>query len=175
MKAIGKIALPALVLCVLICGALAQPAKPPACVVDPPTFVTNAPNIFNDRQEQDLGDALAESDLSKGWNDQRVAWVSGEFVLVQGEHGNTVIYRLDSGAKVGEFFGEPVTTDADTNLIAAVNREDEILLVDERSGKELKRFTLGSPVRLARIVTGKEKLLLVLTADQVVHRLALPE
>jgi hypothetical protein len=96
-------------------------------------------------------------------------------VLVQGEHGNTVIYRLDSGAKVGEFFGEPVATDADRSLIAAVNREDEILLVDERSGKELKRFTLGSPVRLARIVTGKEEPLLVLTADQVVHRLALPE
>jgi WD40 repeat protein len=118
---------------------------------------------------------IPEADLSKGWNDQRVAWVSGEFVLVQGEHGNTVIYRLDSGAKVGEFFGEPVATDADRSLIAAVNREDEILLVDERSGKELKRFTLGSPVRLARIVTGKEEPLLVLTADQVVHRLALPE
>jgi hypothetical protein len=61
MKAIGKIALPALMLCVLSCGAGAQPAKAPACVVEPPTFVTNAPNIFNDRQEQDLGDALAES------------------------------------------------------------------------------------------------------------------
>jgi len=59
--------------------------------------------------------------------------------------------------------------------VAAVNREDEVLLVDERSGKELKRFTLGSPVRLARIVAGKETLLLVLTADQVVHRLALPQ
>jgi WD40 repeat protein len=118
---------------------------------------------------------IPEADLSKGWNDQRVAWVSGEFVLVRGEHENTVIYRLDSGAKVGEFFGAPLTTDAYTNLVAAVNREDEVLLVDERSGKELKRFTLGSPVRLARIVAGKETLLLVLTADQVVHRLALPQ
>jgi len=54
-----------------------------------------------------------------------------------------------------------------------VNREDEILLVDERTGKELKRFTLGSPVRLARIVTGKEMTLLILTADQMVHRLPL--
>jgi len=118
---------------------------------------------------------VPEADLSGGWNDERRAQVSGEFVLVRGEHGNTEIYRLDTGAKSGEFFGSPVATDAAANLVAAVNREDEILLVDERSGQELERFTLGSPVRLARIVTAGQKMLLVLTADQVVHRLPLPE
>ncbi|MGA7340852.1 MAG: M48 family metalloprotease [Terracidiphilus sp.] len=117
--------------------------------------------------------ALPEVDLSGGWNDERFARVSGEFVLVRGEHGNTVIYRLDTGAKVGEFFGAPVATDAGSGLIAARNREDEILLVDERTGKELERFSLGSPVRLARIVGGNT--LLVLTADQVVHRLPVTE
>jgi hypothetical protein len=40
-------------------------------------------------------------------------------------------------------------------------------------GKELQRFTLGSPARLAQIVTGKDKTLLVLTEDQVVHRVPL--
>jgi WD40 repeat protein len=118
---------------------------------------------------------LPEADLTGGSNDERRAQVSGEFVLVRGEHGNTEIYRLDTGAKVGEFFGSPVATDAGLNLIAAVNRADEILLVDERDGKELGRFTLGSPVRLARIVSAPKKTLLVLTADQVVHRLPLPE
>jgi WD40 repeat protein len=118
---------------------------------------------------------LPEVDLTGGWNDERRAQVSGEFALVRGEHGNTEIYRLDTGAKVGEFFGAPVATDASLNLIAAVNRADEILLVDERDGKELQRFTLGSPVRMARIVTAEKKSLLVLTADQVVHRLPLPE
>jgi hypothetical protein len=118
---------------------------------------------------------IPEADLSHGWDDARRAMVSGEFVLAHGEHSNTVIYRLDSGAKVGEFFGSPVATDAATGLIAAVNRDEEVLLVDERTGKELKRFALGAPVRLAQIVTGKEKMLLVLTADQVVHRLPLPE
>lgn len=118
---------------------------------------------------------VPEADLTGGANDERRAQVSGEIVLVRGEHGNTEIYRLDTGAKVGEFFGSPVATDAGLTLIAAVNRADEILLVDERDGKELERFTLGSPVRLARIVTGAQKTLLVLTADQVVHRLPLPE
>jgi len=118
---------------------------------------------------------IPETDLTQGRNDMRRAVVSGEFVLAHGEHDNTVIYRLDGGAKVGEFFGSPVATDAATGLIAAVNREDEILLVDERSGRELKRFTLGSPVRTARIATGQKKVLLVLTADQVIHRLPLPE
>jgi len=112
---------------------------------------------------------VPEVDLSGGWNDERWARVSGEYVLVRGEHSNTVIYRLDTGAKVGEFFGAPVATDANTGLIAAINRDDEILMVDERTGQELKRFTIGAPVRLARIVNGKT--LLVLTADQVVHRL----
>jgi len=119
--------------------------------------------------------ALPEVDLTRGWNDERYAWVDGEFVLVRGEHGNTVIYRLDTGAKVGEFFGSPIAVAADAGLVAAVNREDEVLLVDERTGKELERFTLGSPARLAHILDGKERKLLVLTADQVVHELPLPE
>jgi hypothetical protein len=116
---------------------------------------------------------IPEADLTHGWDDVRRAMVSGEFVLVRGEHSNTVIYKLDTGAKVGEFFGTPLATDAASGLIAAVNREDEVLIVDERTGKELQRFTLGSPARLAQIVTVKEKTLLVLTEDQVVHRLPL--
>jgi WD40 repeat protein len=116
--------------------------------------------------------ALPEVDLSRGWDDRRFAQISGEYALVHGEHSNTVIYRVDTGEKVGEFFGTPLAADSATGLIAAVNREDEILLVDERTGKEIERFTLGSPARLARIVTGKK--LLVLTADQVVHQLPLP-
>jgi hypothetical protein len=119
--------------------------------------------------------ALPEVDLTRGWNDERYAWVDGEFVLVRGEHDNTVIYRLDTGVKLGEFFGSPMAIDEVAGLVAAVNRDDEMLLVDERTGKELERFTLGSPVRLARIVAGKDKTLLVLTADQVVHRLPLPK
>lgn len=119
--------------------------------------------------------ALPEVDLSRGWNDERFAQVSGGYALVHGERSNTVIYRLASGEKVGEFFGSPLATDSATGLIAATNREDEILLVDERTGKEIERFTLGSPARLARIVTGKDKKLLVLTADQVVHQLPLPQ
>lgn len=117
--------------------------------------------------------ALPEVDLSHGWDDERLAQISGEFVLVRGEHNNTVIYRLDTGAKVSEFFGSPVATDAETGLIAATNREDEILLVNEKTGAEIERFTMGSPLRLARIITS-QKQLLVLTADQVVHRIPLP-
>jgi WD40 repeat protein len=118
---------------------------------------------------------VPDADLSYGFEDTRRATVSGEFVLMRGERDNTAIYRLDSGAKVGEFFGLVVAADGAAGLIAAENREGEILLVDEHSGKELKRFTLGSPVRLAQMVTGKENALLVLTADQVVHRLPLPQ
>jgi len=118
---------------------------------------------------------IPEADQSGGLHDKRRAIVSGDVVLARGEHGNTAIYSLENGAKIGEFFGFTLATDAATGVIAAQNREDEILIVDEHTGKELERFTLGSPVRAARIVTGKEKGLLVLTADQVVHRLPLPK
>jgi hypothetical protein len=94
--------------------------------------------------------------------------------LARGEHENTTIYRLKDGGKIGEFFGRPLATSAELHLVAAVNRENEILLVDEATGKELKRFTLSSPVRLARIVGATDKMLMVLTADQVVHRIAVP-
>jgi hypothetical protein len=117
---------------------------------------------------------IPEIDLTRGWNDERWAIVSGDVVLAHGEHGNTVIYRMEDGAKVGEFFGFAIATDVNADIVVAVNREDEILLVNEHDGKELQRFSLGSPVRLARVVGGEKKELLVLTADQVIHRIPMP-
>ena len=101
------------------------------------------------------------------------ATVSGKVVLARGEHDNTAIYRMQDGAKVGEFFGAAFATDAADNLIAAVNREDEIILIEESTGQELDRFAFGWPVRLAQFVPGKQAILLVLTADQVVHKIPL--
>jgi Putative Zn-dependent protease, contains TPR repeats len=116
---------------------------------------------------------IPETDLSGGWNDTRRAVVSGDYVLVRGEHSNTVIYHLDGSGKVGEFFGRPVASDAATGTVIGVNRDNEVLIVDERTGQEKKRFTLGSTVRLASIASDKEKTLLLLTSDQVVHRVPL--
>jgi hypothetical protein len=121
---------------------------------------------------------VPEADLTNGHRDKRHAEVSGEYVLVRGEHGNTVIYSLKDSSKVGEFFGSIIATNANSGLIAATNREDEIILVDELTGKELLRFTLNSPIRLAQIVPaapGKDGAILILTADQIVHRLPLPK
>jgi hypothetical protein len=118
---------------------------------------------------------IPEADLTHGLHDERGAIVSGDLVLVRGERGNTTIYSLESGAKIGEFFGFTVASDAKAGVIAAENREEEILFVDEHSGKELQRFTLGSPVRAARIVGDKDKMLFVVTADQVVHKVPLPK
>lgn len=44
-----------------------------------------------------------------------------------------------------------------------------------KTGNELERGPLESPVRAAAIVNGKDGWLLVLTADQSVHRLPLPK
>ena len=118
--------------------------------------------------------AIPEVDLTGGWNDGRTARISGDYVLVRGEHINTVIYRLADASKVGEFFGVPLAYDAPTGLIAAENRDNEILIVDEHTGLELRRFTLGAEVLMARIVAGNTRQLLVLTADQILHRIPLP-
>jgi hypothetical protein len=114
---------------------------------------------------------VPEVDLSRGWFDPRRGMVSGKFVLVRGEDRVTGIYRLGDGSKVGEFIGSAIASNASLGLIAAVNRTNEILLVEESTGNELTRFSFASPVRLAELVSGKENLLLVLTADQVVHRI----
>src|SRR5450631_1272130 len=39
---------------------MAQSAPAAPCALDTPVIVSNSVNIFNDQQEQDLGDALAE-------------------------------------------------------------------------------------------------------------------
>ncbi|HEY9126090.1 MAG TPA: M48 family metalloprotease [Acidobacteriaceae bacterium] len=120
---------------------------------------------------------VPEADLTGGHNDERRARVSGGYVLARGEHDNTVIYRLKDDSRVGEFFGVPLASNAATGLIAATNRDDEIILCKEQSGQEIARFTFGSPVRLARLlpenVPGSGSLL-VLTADQVLHKLPIP-
>lgn len=115
---------------------------------------------------------IPEVDQSHGWFDTRVAIVLGDYVLAEGEHGNTDVFRVSDATKIADFFGVPVATDAAENLVVAVNREEEIVFLDMRTGKELHRYNLGSPVRMASIVGRQEKTLMVLTADQVVHRIA---
>jgi hypothetical protein len=117
---------------------------------------------------------VPDADLKPGPRGANGATVSGRVVLVVGDHGNTAIYSITDGAKIGEFYGWPLATDATTGLIAAINRDDEVLFVEEQTGKELKRFTLGSPILAANFVA-LQKSLLVLTADQVLHRIPLPK
>ena len=118
---------------------------------------------------------IPEADLTHGWNDERWARVSGMFVLVHGEHDNTAIYQLEDGKKVGEFFGSVLSTNASTGLAVAINRDEELMLIDERTGKELRHMHLGSPVRTARILLTSQPQLLVLTADQKLHHIDLKD
>jgi WD40 repeat protein len=117
---------------------------------------------------------VPDVNLYLGWDDNRRAMVSGKVVLSHSVDGVTAIYHIEDGTLVGEFIGSVIAADASAGIVAAVNRQDEILLVEESTGNEIKRISFASPVRLAHIVTGKENSLLVLTADQTVHRIPLP-
>jgi hypothetical protein len=119
--------------------------------------------------------AIPEANPGRGWSEARKVMVSGKYVLVRGDDRVTSIYRMEDGAKVGEFFGRPIAMDAASGVIVSVNRENEIRLVSGEDGSEMDRYSFASPVRTAQIVGDKVKVLAVLTADQVVHRLPLGE
>ena len=60
MKSRAKSLVVALAVCLSPNIMPAQTSASSTCELPAPDFTTTGPNIFNDRQEQDLGDALAE-------------------------------------------------------------------------------------------------------------------
>ncbi len=135
-------------------------------------FLIETIDISTGKQMQQA--VIPEMDLSGGRRDVRAAYISGHYVIVRGEHHNTTLYSLDDGNKVGEFFGYFIAANAELGLVAAQDREGEVLVVDEHTGKQLQQFLLGSPVRAAEFIKDR-RMLMVLTADQTLHRLKLPK
>jgi WD40 repeat protein len=104
----------------------------------------------------------------KNERDVRELLAFGDFLLVQGEAGNTVIYRLSDKSRIGEVYGSAIAADVTSGMLAMSNRRNEVFLLDAATSKELARYTLGADVRLAHFVPGKAQLL-VLTAEQKVY------
>jgi len=76
--------------------------------------------------------------------------------------------------RLGAFYGTAIAGDGKLGLIAATNREQEIILYDATKGRELKRVTVDHLPRAARFIEEK-KALLVLTANQRVYTINFPE
>jgi len=97
----------------------------------------------------------------------------GGYVVVRGISNNSVIYRLSDGARTGAFWGRSIAGDSTLGLIAATNNDQETILYDAATGKEVKRVTLDQFPRAARFIPAKNALL-VLTASQSVYTIDLP-
>jgi hypothetical protein len=124
-------ALSSMALCLLPLAAFAQSPVGSSCSLTLPSFTSNAPNIFNDQQEQYLGEALAEHEESNlrlvppGPDDQMTR--IGEKLLAAlpptGVHYRFRIY--DSGEINGFSFGGGHVY-ISRKLIASVKSEDEL-------------------------------------------------
>ncbi len=124
-------ALSGLALCLLSCGAVAQSASNSGCTLELPAFATSAPNIFSDKQEQDLGDALAEYFES----DMRIAPPApGDQLTRIGERLLTTLpptgvhyrFRLYDSGEVNGFSLAGGRVYISRKLVAATKSEDEL-------------------------------------------------
>ena len=109
-----------------------------------------------------------------GWDyDNRWADLYGDFLVVHGNHNDSTIYRAANGERVGAFFGRVIAGDGKLGLLAATNRDQDIMILDARNGNELKRVTVDHLPLAARFIPQKNALL-VLTANQAVTSIDLP-
>jgi hypothetical protein len=105
--------------------------------------------------------------------DQRTVDLFGPYLVMHGTANNSVIYRMSDGQRLGAFYGRVIAGDGALGLVAATNRDQEVILIDAANGHELKRVTLDQFPRAARFIPEKKELL-VLTASQRVYTLELP-
>jgi hypothetical protein len=102
------------------------------------------------------------------------AAVFGDFALIQGQFDNTEVYRFSTGARLGEVFGQIVAQDVASGLFCVSNRDDELVIYDAATVRELKHFTFPTRVRFAQFLPARKELL-VLTGDQKVHAISMDE
>jgi outer membrane protein assembly factor BamB len=118
--------------------------------------------------------ALPQPHYRDQYLDKRSAVLYGDYLVVRGNYNNSTIYRVSDGKRLGAFYGRAIAGDGKLGLIAATNRDQEIILYDANTGKELKRVTVDHLPRAARFIPDK-KALLVLTASQRVYTIDLPD
>jgi outer membrane protein assembly factor BamB len=105
--------------------------------------------------------------------DRRWVWQYGNYLVVHGNQNNSVIYRLTDGQRMGAFYGRAIAGDGKLGLIAATNHDQEVKILNAATGKVVKQVTVDHFPRAARMVPGKNALL-VLTATQRVYSIDLP-
>jgi len=117
--------------------------------------------------------AVQVPERAGGGDEQRTANLFGDYLVVRGIANNSVIYRVSDGVRTGAFYGRAIAGDGKLGLIAATNRDQDVIVYDAAAGKELKRVTLDHMPRAARFIPARNALL-VFTASQRVYTIDLP-
>jgi hypothetical protein len=99
--------------------------------------------------------------------DDRRADVFGDLVAIQGNANNTVVYDARTGARLMAFWGHTIAGDAKLGLIAATNRDQELMVYDTATGKEMLRATVDNRILTARFVPEKKQLLVVTSMQRL--------
>jgi WD40 repeat protein len=110
---------------------------------------------------------------NQGQEDERRANLFGDYLVVHGNFNDSTIYRISDGARLGGFYGRCIAGDGNLGLIAATNRDQEVIILDAKTGNELKRITVDQRIDAARFIP-TENALYVLTANQTVYSIGLP-
>jgi len=105
-----------------------------------------------------------------GEKDKRFARVYGNLVAVHGNESNTVVYDAKTGTRLMAFWGQPIAGSSELGLLAATNHDQEVVVYDVGTGKELSNVMVDHPVTAAQFVAAKKQLLIV-TSGQMVYTL----
>lgn len=98
----------------------------------------------------------------------------GDFALIEGRFDSTIVYRFSTGARLGEVFGEIVAQDAASGMFCVSNSDNDLVVYDAATVRELRHFTFATRVRFAQFLPARKQLL-VLTADQKLHTISIDD
>ncbi len=98
----------------------------------------------------------------------RSASLSGDTVVLTDNLGRTLLYSMSDGTQQAHFFGLHPVLVPGANLLLLRNDQDELDLIDIKSGQKKDHFAFPSPVA-ATVVTATGSKVLVLTSDQTVY------
>jgi WD40 repeat protein len=126
-----------------------------------------------DSHTGDLRRAIQVPERPGEWSSPRTAAVYGDYLVVHGIANNSVIYRVSDGKRLGAFYGRVIAGDGELGLLAATNRDQEVIVYSAADGKEMQRMTVDHWPRAARFIRDR-RALLVLTASQAVYPINLP-
>jgi hypothetical protein len=98
----------------------------------------------------------------------RSAAISEDWVVVTDNLGRTLLYSLSEGTQKAHFFGRHPVLVPGSNLLFLRNDQDELDLIDIKSGEKKQHFAFPAPVAATVVAAGAKKAL-VLTTDQNVY------